>query len=98
MNLRDLALVLLVCLAWAAHTIISKIVVSGMEIPPLFYAAIRFGLVAAIAGPWLFPAPKPRWRIALAGLLMGGGSFALFFMGIKTASPSSSAVVQQLGL
>src|SRR5215203_6061352 len=29
---------------------------------------------------------------------MGGGGFALFFMGIKSASPSSAAVVAQLGL
>jgi drug/metabolite transporter (DMT)-like permease len=29
---------------------------------------------------------------------MGGGGFALFFLGIKTASPSSAAVVTQLGL
>jgi drug/metabolite transporter (DMT)-like permease len=29
---------------------------------------------------------------------MGGGSFALFFTGMKTATPSGSAVVQQLGL
>lgn len=98
MNLRDFSLLLLVCFGWAAHTIISKIVVSGMEIPPLFYAAIRYALVAVFAVPWLLPMPKPRWRILLVGFLMGGGGFALFFIGIKTASPSSSAVVQQLGL
>ncbi|MGO4571676.1 DMT family transporter [Microvirga sp. 2TAF3] len=89
---------LLVCLTWAAHTIVSKIVVSGMEIPPLFYAAVRYGIVAIIALPWLLPTPRPRWRILLVGFLMGGGGFALFFLGIKTASPSSAAIVGQLGL
>jgi O-acetylserine/cysteine efflux transporter len=98
MNLRDFSLLLLVCFGWAAHTIISKIVVSGMEVPPLFYAAIRYALVAVFASAWLLPMPKPRWRILLVGFLMGGGGFALFFIGIKTASPSASAVVQQLGL
>jgi drug/metabolite transporter (DMT)-like permease len=29
---------------------------------------------------------------------MGGGGFALFFLGIRTASPSTAAVVSQLGL
>jgi hypothetical protein len=29
---------------------------------------------------------------------MGGGGFALFFMGMKTATPSGSAIVQQLGI
>src|SRR5918997_801874 len=98
MNSRDFLLLFLVCLTWAVHTILSKIVVSGMEIPPLFYAAVRYGLVAVLALPWLVPLPRPLWRTALVGFLMGGGSFALFFTGIKTATPSSSAVVQQLGL
>jgi len=98
MTLRDFLIVLLVCVTWAAHTIIAKLVVSGMEIPPLFYAAVRFGIVALAAAPWLFPVPRPRWRVLLVGFLMGGGGFALFFLGIKTATPSSAAVVSQLGL
>jgi len=98
MTLRDFTLMLLVCLTWATHTIVSKIVVSGMEIPPLFYAAIRYGIVALVTVPWLLPVPRPRWRMALVGFLMGGGGFALFFLGIKTATPSSAAVVSQLAL
>lgn len=98
MALRDFFLMLLVCLLWAAHTVVSKIVVTGMEIPPLFYAAVRYGIVAILALPWLLPVPRPTWRILLVGFLMGGGGFALFFLGIKTASPSSAAVVTQLGL
>jgi drug/metabolite transporter (DMT)-like permease len=83
---------------WATHSVVSKIVVTGMEIPPLFYAAVRYGIVAILALPWLRPMPRPTWRILLVGFLMGGGGFALFFLGIKTASPSSAAVVTQLGL
>jgi O-acetylserine/cysteine efflux transporter len=98
MSLRDFSLLVVVCLVWAAHTIISKLVVSGMEIPPLFYAAIRYALVAMFALPWLLPLPRPLGRTALVGLMMGGGGFAFFFSGIKTATPSSSAVVLQLGL
>src|SRR6478735_6366912 len=98
MTLRDFLLMLLVCLTWATHTIVSKLVVSGMDIPPLFYAGVRYGIVAVVTLPWLLPVPRPRWRIALVGFLMGGGGFALFFLGIKTATPSSSAIVGQLGL
>jgi drug/metabolite transporter (DMT)-like permease len=98
MALRDFSLMFLVCLVWAAHTVVSKIVVTDMEIPPLFYAAIRYGIVAILVLPWLFPIPRPTWRILLVGFLMGGGGFALFFLGIRTASPSSAAVVTQLGL
>jgi drug/metabolite transporter (DMT)-like permease len=98
MTLRDFLIAFLVCLTWAAHTIVSKLVVSGMEIPPLFYAAVRFGIVALVAAPWLAPFPRPPWRVLLVGFLMGGGGFALFFLGIRTSTPSSSAVVSQLGL
>ncbi|WP_200901925.1 DMT family transporter [Microvirga vignae] len=59
---------------------------------------MRYGIVALLALPWLLPAPWPTWRILLVGFLMGGGGFALFFLGIQTASPSSAAVVGQLGL
>jgi drug/metabolite transporter (DMT)-like permease len=98
MNLRDFFLVLLVCFIWAVHTIISKLVVSGMEMPPLFYAAVRYALVGIFALPWLFPLPRPLGRVALVGLLMGGGGFAFFFSGIRYATPSSTAIVSQLGL
>ncbi|WP_243368957.1 DMT family transporter [Microvirga solisilvae] len=98
MALRDFLLMVFVCFVWAGHTVVSKLVVSGMEIPPLFYAAIRFGIVGLVALPWLLPAPRPTWRMVVVGFLMGGGGFALFFLGIRTASPSSAAVVSQLGL
>lgn len=98
MSLRDFLLLVFVCLIWAMHTILSKIVVSGMEIPPLFYAAVRYALVALITLPWIYPLPRQFGRTALVGLLMGGGGFAFFFSGIKTASPSSTAVVLQLAL
>ncbi|WP_202882825.1 EamA family transporter [Microvirga tunisiensis] len=67
MTLRDFSLMLVVCLLWAAHTVVSKIVVSDMAIPPLFYAAIRYGIVAMLALPWLLPMPRPTWRILLVG-------------------------------
>jgi O-acetylserine/cysteine efflux transporter len=98
LSLRDFALLLVVCLGWSAHTVIGKIVVSDMGVPPLFYAAIRFAIVAVVALPWLLPSPRPRWRVVLVSFLMGGGGFALFFLGIRTASPSSAAIVLQLGI
>lgn len=98
MSLRDFGVLVLVCLVWACNNIISKIVVAHWGVPPLFYAAVRFAIVAAVTLPWLLPAPRPTWRILVVGLLMGAGNFALLFMGFKTASPSASAVVIQLGV
>lgn len=87
-----------VCLVWALNSVISKLVVTNLEAPPLFYAAVRFAIVVAATLPWLFPAPRPLWRFILVGLLMGGGTFALVFIGLKTASPSESAIVSQIGI
>lgn len=98
MPLRDFALLAGVCLLWALNNIVSKLVVSDLATPPLFYAAVRFALVAAITVPWLFPAPRPLWRVVVVALLMGGGNFAVFFVGLKTATPSAAAVVLQLGV
>lgn len=98
MSLRDFGALFLVCLVWASNNIISKYVVSGLAVPPMFYAAVRFAVVALAVSPWLLPAPRPRWRLVTVALLMGGGNFALLFIGFKTATPSAAAVVGQLGV
>ena len=43
-------LLVLVCLVWACNNIISKIVVAHWGVPPLFYAAVRFAIVATTGG------------------------------------------------
>ncbi|MFI4964342.1 MAG: DMT family transporter [Caulobacterales bacterium] len=98
MSLRDFGLLALVCLVWASNNIVSKYVVSHLGLPPLFYAAVRFGIVALAALPWLLPMPRPRWRLIAVALLMGGGNFALLFIGLKTSTPSAAAVIGQLGV
>jgi drug/metabolite transporter (DMT)-like permease len=98
MSLRDFGVLVLICLVWAGNNIISKIVVAHWGVPPLFYASVRFALVALATLPWLLPAPRPTWRIIVVALLMGAGNFALLFMGFKTASPSAASVIIQLGV
>ncbi len=97
-NLRDFLLLVGICLIWATNNVVSKVVVSDWQVPPLLYAAMRFAIVAAITLPWLRPMPRPAWRIVAVGLLMGGGSFALLFMALQTVSPSAAAVVSQAGV
>jgi O-acetylserine/cysteine efflux transporter len=71
---------------------------SPMRAPPLFFSAVRLGLVFLFVFPWLLPVPRPAWRMVLIGLLMGAGSFGLMSIGLIWASPSSAAVVVQLGV
>lgn len=98
MSFRDFGLLVLVCLLWASNNIISKYAVSYLEAPPLFYAAVRFAVVALAVFPWLLPMPRPAWRLLAVCLLMGGGNFALLFIGLRTATPSAAAVVSQVGV
>ena len=65
MALRDFALLILMCLVWAFNTILSKDVVSGLEVPPLFYAAARFAILTVVLIPFLRPAPRPIWRLEI---------------------------------
>lgn len=45
MQFRDFLILVGVCLIWAMNNVISKIVVAGWHVPPLLYAALRFGIV-----------------------------------------------------
>jgi len=98
MNLRDFALLVSVCLIWGLSNVLSKVVVGTWQIPPLFFAATRFGLVLLVTLPWLRPVPRQLGRIIAIGMLMGGGNFALLFIGLQTATPSAAAVVIQAGV
>lgn len=98
MRVRDFLLLVAICLIWGFSNVLSKIVVGHWGVPPLFYAALRFGIVFVVTLPWLRPVPKPLWRIVAIGLLMGGGNFALLFIGLQTATPSAAAIVVQAGL
>jgi len=98
MALRDFGLLMAMCMVWAVNNIVSKYVVSVLDVPPLFYAAARFAIVTACLFPLLRPAPRPIWRLALTAFLMGGGNFGLMFVGLKYSTPSAAAVVLQLGM
>lgn len=98
MRPRDFTLLVLICLIWGVNTIVSKIVVSDLAIPPVFYTALRFGLVALATLPWLWPMPKPYGRLVAVALLMGGANFAFLFIALKTVPPSAAAIVSQAGV
>ena len=103
MSARDFVLLIGVCALWALNTVVSAMVVAPGHltpagVPPLFYAALRFGVVTLVTLPWLFPAPRPPWRIVVVGLLMGGLSFGLLFIGLRTAAPGAAGIVSQVGV
>lgn len=97
MSSRDLALLVFLCLLWAANVIVSRIVVTDLAIPPLWFAALRSVVVMVALAPWLrWPGPG-WWRVALITVAVSGGGFALLFVGLQNATPSSAAIVQLAG-
>ncbi|MBX7541816.1 DMT family transporter [Qipengyuania sphaerica] len=91
-------LILLACnLVWALNVVVSKLAVDDLEAPPLFYAALRSLLVVVALAPMLRKVPRELGKVMLVGLAISGGSFALLFVGLKTASPSAAGIVSLAG-
>ncbi len=97
MTARTIALLVLVNLIWAANVVVSKLAVGDLGVPPLFYALLRSVIVVLALLPLLRPVPRGLLPIMAVGLAISGGSFALLFMGLKTASPSASGIVSLSG-
>lgn len=97
MSARTLAIITLCNIVWALNVVVSKIAVTDLHTPPLFYAMLRSVIVALALLPLLRPVPAQLWKVMLLGLAISGGSFALLFMGLETASPSAAGVVSLSG-
>lgn len=91
-------LILMLCnVLWALNVVVSKLVVDDLAVPPLFFAFCRSLMVACLLFP-LFRQPHAQLaKVLLVGLAIGGGSFALLFMGLETASPSAAGIVSLSG-
>lgn len=79
--------------AWALNIVVTKIAVGELGVPPLFYTVLRSALVLVVLFPFLRPVPKQLGRVLLIGFAISGGSFALLFAGLKTATPSAAGIV-----
>jgi O-acetylserine/cysteine efflux transporter len=95
MPLRDLALVLVICVVWAGNFIAAA---QGMQhFSPFLFMILRFLLVLAMLAPFLRRPPPGQWpRLAAVCLSIGGLHFALMFWALsRSADISSVAIVQQ---
>jgi O-acetylserine/cysteine efflux transporter len=95
MPARDIALLLLVVVAWAINFLTSAL--SLREIPPFLFTALRFALLAL---PLVFlvkrPAPGQWPRLIAVCLCIGVLHFGLSFSALKAAGDlSSPAIVLQ---
>ena len=93
MSLRSFLLLTFVCLLWAANTIVGRLAVGTLSVPPIWFAAMRALVVVAVLLPWLRPLPEKPLQVALVTFAISGASFALTFIGLRQATPSATSIV-----
>jgi O-acetylserine/cysteine efflux transporter len=96
MRPADFALLFAVCLMWALNLVVTRWTVTEGGVPPLFFAALRVGLVAAVLAPFLFPAPRQIGMMFLIAMGMAGIHFGLLFIGLALAGAGVAGVIGQL--
>jgi O-acetylserine/cysteine efflux transporter len=96
MKLRDFLLLLACCLVWGLNLPLTRWAVA--DVPPIFFAALRFLLLGLCLIPFLRPIPKQFGLVFLIAMCIGGIHFALLFLGLAAAPASAVAIVGQLGL
>lgn len=98
MKPADFALLVAVCLFWALNLVITRWTVTEGGVPPIFFAAIRVTLLAAVLSPFLLPAPRQIGIMFLIAMGMAGIHFGLLFLGLAESTAGVAAVVGQLGV
>ncbi len=92
--LRPMIAALAVVAIWGSNFVVIKVALA--HLPPLLFAALRFTLVA-LPGVFLLPRPAVPWRnLALYGLFIGAGQFALLYLAMRSEiSPGLASLVIQ---
>lgn len=94
---RDLAFLIAINLVWGFNLIASK--VGCTQFPPLLFTVLRFAILSACLLPFLRWHTGQMGHIVRAGLLTGGCSFVLLFVGLRiSADASTVAIASQLGV
>ena len=93
--LRHFLLALAVVAVWGANFVVIKLALG--QLPPLLFAALRFGLVLVPGLLFLARPAVPLGNLALYGLLIGVGQFGLLYVAIDGhISPGLASLVIQV--
>ena len=89
---RDLALVLIICLAWSGNFLTSAFALR--EIPPFLFSAVRLAIVALIVVWFVKPPPPGQWpRMLSVALVNGVLHFGLSFWALHLAGDLASPAI-----
>jgi len=95
MSGRHILLALAVVLVWALNFLVIRI--GLQDLPPLFFAGLRF-TITALPAVFLFGRQGMPWRLILgAGSCIGVGYFSLLFVGMKLGMPPGFAALVSQG-
>ena len=96
MSLKEFNVLLLVCTIWGLHFTVMRFAIGDMNVPPIFYAALRIMCVTVILLPWL------RWHkgqmkfILLGGLGYGALNYAFMFPALELTTASAASIAIEL--
>ena len=96
MSLKEFFVLLLVCTIWGLHFTVMRFAMGDMDVPPIFYAAMRILCLALILLPWL------RWHkgqmkyIFIGGLGFGAFNYAFMFPALELTTASAAAIAIEL--
>lgn len=95
MPVRDLLLILLICLVWAGNFLASAYALE--EVPAFEYTALRMAILALVLAPFVKAPGKGQWpRLLAVALCNNVFHFGLSFWALKLAGDLSSvAIVMQ---
>lgn len=95
MPVRDLLLILVICLVWAGNFLASAHALE--EVPAFEYTALRMAILALVLAPFVKAPPKGQWpRLLAVALCNNVFHFGLSFWALKLAGDLSSvAIVMQ---
>lgn len=91
---RHFLLALAVVAIWGSNFVVIKVALA--HLPPLLFAALRFGL-AVLPAIFFLPRPAVAWRhLAAYGLFIGVGQFGLLYLAMRSQiSPGLASLVVQ---
>jgi O-acetylserine/cysteine efflux transporter len=87
----DFAALMGIACVWGLNNLFAKLIVDA--VPPLFAAALRFGLLAAVMAPLLRAPPKAWLGLAFVTLLIGPIHFGVQNVGLAMAQDLSPMVI-----
>ena len=91
MTLRHFALAVLVTVIWGFNVVVTKWGVGMM--PPVFFAGLRFFVVAILLAPFLKPVPGQMKRVVAIGLTSGALHFGLILVGYSLTDHAAPIAV-----